>query len=305
MFPFDDRDGLIWFDGTLVHWPEARLHVLTHALHMGGAVFEGIRAYDGQIFLGDAHFHRLARSAELLGYTIPHSLPQLTKVTEAVLWANEMKDVYIRIVAWRGSESVSVAARGAAIHVAIAAWDWPTPAALGKSENGVRLKVASWRRPRADTAPTASKCSGLYMIGTLARHDALDEGLDDALLLDVDGNVAETTATNIVLVKNRTLISPIADCFLDSITKHYVFELARRRGFAVEERKVPLEALHTADEIFVVGTSVEIQPVIELTQGEERWRWGVGPVTRTLLGDFERSIHQPSPVLGRLRLGGA
>ena len=145
MFPFDDRDGLIWFDGALMPWAEARIHVLTHAFHMGGAVFEGIRAYDGQVFLGGAHFQRFTHSAELLGYTIPRSVVELTKATEAVLWANELKDAYIRPLAWRGSESVSVSARGASIHVAIAAWDWPTPAALGEGGHGIRLALADLR----------------------------------------------------------------------------------------------------------------------------------------------------------------
>ena len=256
MFPFDDRDGLIWFDGALMPWAEARIHVLTHAFHMGGAVFEGIRAYDGQVFLGGAHFQRFTHSAELLGYTIPRSVVELTKATEAVLWANELKDAYIRPLAWRGSESVSVSARGASIHVAIAAWDWPTPAALGEGGHGIRLALADLRRPRADTAPTASKCSGLYMIGTLARNAANDEGYDDALLLDIDGNIAETTATNIILIEGKRLVSPIADCFLDSITKRHVFALAIKRGLEVVERKVSLPELCAADEVFVAGTSI-------------------------------------------------
>ncbi|MEW5420672.1 branched-chain-amino-acid transaminase [Amorphus sp. 3PC139-8] len=300
MLPFDDRDGLIWFDGALVPWSEARLHVLTHALHMGGAVFEGIRAYDGEIFLGDAHFERFARSAELLGYVLPYSPLEITKATEAVLWANELKDAYIRPLAWRGSESVSVAAHGATIHVAIAAWDWPTPAALGKSKTGIRLQLATWRRPRPDTAPTASKCSGLYMIGTLARHAALDEGADDALLLDLDGNIAETTSTNIIIVKDGVLVSPVADCFLDSITKRYVFDLSQKHGLANEERKVSLADLRAADEVFVVGTSIEIQPVIELASNEGRMQWDIGPVTRKLIDDFQTSIRRRVPVAAHL-----
>ncbi|MEH6721502.1 MAG: branched-chain-amino-acid transaminase [Aurantimonas endophytica] len=301
MFPFDDRDGLIWFDGALVPWAEARLHVLTHALHMGGAVFEGIRAYDGQVFLGDAHFQRFTHSAELLGYTIPRSVVELTKATEAVLWANELKDAYIRPLAWRGSESVSVSARRASIHVAIAAWEWPTPAALGKGGNGIKLALAAWRRPRADTAPTASKCSGLYMIGTLARHAANDEGYDDALLLDIDGNIAETTATNIMLVEGKRLVSPVADCFLDSITKRHVFALAIKRGLEVVERKVSLPELCAADEVFVAGTSIEIQPVVQLDGPTVAAQWDVGLLTRDLIGDFQASIRQKGSADSRVR----
>ena len=301
MFSFDDRDGLIWFDGALVPWAEARLHVLTHGLHMCGAVFEGIRAYDGQVFLGDAHFQRFAHSAELLGYTIPRSVVELTKATEAVLWANELKDAYIRPLAWRGSESVSVSARRTSIHVAIAAWEWPTPAALGKGGNGIKLALAAWRRPRADTAPTASKCSGLYMIGTLARHAATDEGYDDALLLDIDGNIAETTATNIILVEGKRLVSPVADCFLDSITKRHVFALAIKRGLEVVERKVSLPELCAADEVFVAGTSIEIQPVVQLDGPTVAAQWDVGPLTRDLIGDFQASIRQKGSADSRVR----
>lgn len=290
MLSFSNRDGLIWFDGALVPWADARIHVLTHSLHAAGAVFEGIRAYGGEIFLPDAHFARFGDSARIVGYSVPYSSLELEKATEAVLWANELKDAYIRPIAWRGSESVTVAARDATIHVAIAAWDWPTPAALGKSDVGVRLQLASWRRPRADTAPTASKCSGLYMIGTLARHAANEAGFDDALLLDVDGNVAETTATNIILVKGGVLISPVPDCFLDSLTKRHVFTLARAKGFEIREERVSVVDLEQASEVFVVGTSIEIQPVTELRGDAVHAHWSVGPVTRDLLADFRKSI---------------
>ncbi|WP_244935223.1 aminotransferase class IV [Acuticoccus sediminis] len=266
---------------------------------MGGAVFEGMRAYDGRIFLGEAHLERLAQSAEWVGYGLPRAKLELTKAVEAVLWANALHDAYVRPVAWRGSESASVAARGASVHIAIAAWDWPTPAALGRSHAGIRLQLATWRRPRPDTAPTASKCSGLYMIGTLARHAALDAGFDDALMLDAHDHVAETTSTNVVLVKGETLISPVADCFLDGITERHVFALASRRGLAVEERRVRLEDLRRADEVFVAGTSVEIQPVVELMEGERRSRWPVGPITRALIADFQASVRERRAVGAR------
>ncbi|OCW59676.1 branched-chain amino acid aminotransferase [Hoeflea olei] len=296
MLSFDDRDGLIWFDGALVPWQEARLHVMTHSLHAGGAVFEGIRAYDGKIFRAHDHIARLQRSAEILGYRLPNAALELVKACEAVIWANELGDAYLRPIAWRGSESVTVAASNATIHVAIAAWDWPTPPDRGESAAGMRLALSCWRRPRADTAPTASKCSGLYMIGTLARHAANAQGFDDALLLDLDGHVAETTAANIVMVTGGTLVSPRADCFLDSITKRHVFELARQGGLAVEERTVSLKELCAADEVFVVGTAVEIRPVIELAGPELQARWSVGPCTRGLVAAFHASVRGKDPV---------
>ncbi|QID16182.1 branched-chain amino acid transaminase [Nitrogeniibacter mangrovi] len=292
--PLDDRDGHIWLDGALIPWRDARLHVLTHALHMGGAVFEGMRAYGGRVFLNTPHLERLARSASLLDFHLPWTHDQLSEAIEAVLDANGLADAYIRPIAWRGTESVSIASPQARIHVAIAAWHWPTAAARGEADKGIRLHLSTWRRPRPDTAPTAAKCSGLYMIGTLARHQAMAAGCDDALLLDSDGHVAETTATNLLLVHDGRLITPTATGFLDGITKRHVMALARQRGLTVEERRVSLDTLRAADEVFTAGTSVELQPVVALLTDAGTREWPVGPVTRQLMSDFRASITAPA-----------
>ncbi|PAM73799.1 branched-chain amino acid aminotransferase [Stenotrophomonas maltophilia] len=297
----DDRDGLIWLDGELLPWREARLHVLTHALHMGGAVFEGMRAYGGHVFLNAPHLERFQQSAALLDYHLPWSQGELTQAIEAVLWANQLDDAYIRPVAWRGAESVSIASPRARIHVAIAAWDWPTAASQGRAEEGIRLQLASWRRPRPDTAPTAAKCSGLYMIGTLARHAAAAAGCDDALLLDSEGRVAETTATNLLMVHDGVLVTPLPTCFLDGITKRHVMGLARQRGLRVEERTVTLDELRAASEVFTAGTSVELQPVVALVEDAATTEWPVGPVTRQLIQDFRASVTEASQVGRTLR----
>ncbi|MFP1679814.1 branched-chain-amino-acid transaminase [Alloalcanivorax sp. C16-2] len=286
----DDRDGLIWLDGELLPWREARLHVLTHALHMGGAVFEGMRAYGGRVFLDAPHLERFQRSAVLLDYRLPWSSDELSQAINAVLWANQLDDAYIRPLAWRGTESVSIASPHARIHVAIAAWDWPTAASQGRAEEGIRLHLAHWRRPRPDTSPTEAKCSGLYMIGTLARHAATAAGCDDALLLDSEGLVAETTATNLLMIRDGVLTSPLPTCFLDGITKRHVMELARQRGLRVEERAVTLEELRRASEVFTAGTSVELQPVVALVERAGTTEWPVGPITRQLIRDFRRSV---------------
>lgn len=282
----------LWVDGSLIRSAEANLHVLSHSLHNGGAVFEGIRAYGGRIFLADAHFRRLERSAAILGYAMPWTVDDLIAATEAVLWANGLGDAYIRPVAWRGSESVTVSAQGCRIHTAVAAWDWPAERALGEGTRGLRLVLSDWRRPAADTAPTASKCSGLYMTGTLSRAAAERSGHDDALMLDVDGNVAETTVTNIVLVRGDTLVSPLPTCFLDSLTKRHVFALARDMGLSVEERTVSLEDLDTAGEVFVTGTSAEIRPVTSLDRPGRHSAWPVGPVTEALIDAFRVSTRR-------------
>jgi len=282
----------VWLDGSLIRSAEANLYVLTHSLHNGGAVFEGIRAYGGRIFLAEGHFRRLERSAAILGYRIPWTAEDLIAATEAVLWANGLSDAYIRPVAWRGSESVTVSAQGCRIHTAIAAWDWPVDRALGEGTGGLRMALSKWRRPAPDTAPTASKCSGLYMTGTLSRAAAARSGHDDALMLDVHGNVAETTVTNIVLVRGDTLVSPTPTCFLDSLTKRHVFELARNMGLSVEERTVSLEDLDAASEVFVTGTSVEIRPVTSLDRPGRQSVWPVGPVTKELIDAFHASTRE-------------
>ncbi|MEQ5778419.1 aminotransferase class IV [Thalassospira sp. NFXS8] len=287
---FGTRDGFIWIDGTLVPWEKAECHILSHSLHMSGAVFEGMRAYNSHVFLGQAHLERLGKSAELVGYNLPWTVTELTRAIEAVIWANGLDDCYIRPVAWRGSQSVSVAAPNAHIHVAIAAWDWPTPARLGTATTGIRLVLADWRRPAPNTAPTASKCSGMYMIGTLARHMAQNGSFDDALMLDSYDNIAETTATNIVLIKDNRLISPLPICFLDSITKHHVFALAQDMKLTSSQQTVTLDMLADADEVFVVGTSVEILPVIELATRNHVYHWPVGALTKRLIAAFAKSV---------------
>jgi branched-chain amino acid aminotransferase len=287
--PLVDTTSPVWFDGTLLPSGEATLHVLTHSLHNGGAVFEGIRAYDGRLFLGKEHFRRLQRSAELLGYTLPWLVDDLQAAAEAVLWAGGLKDAYVRPIAWRGSESVTVSAQGCRIHTAIAAWDWPVETALGDGTGGLRLVLSDWRRPAPDTAPTASKCSGLYMTGTLSRAAAARSGHDDALMLDMAGHVAETTVTNIVLVRNGRLLSPLPTCFLDSLTKRHVFDLARGLGLSVHEGTVSLDDLDAADEVFVTGTSVELRPVVSLDRPGKHSTWPVGRITTALRDAFRAS----------------
>jgi branched-chain amino acid aminotransferase len=287
--PLVDTTSPVWFDGTLLPSGKATLHVLTHSLHNGGAVFEGIRAYGGRLFLGKEHFRRLQRSAELLGYTLPWLVDDLQAAAEAVLWAGGLKDAYVRPIAWRGSESVTVSAHGCRIHTAIAAWDWPVETALGDGTGGLRLVLSDWRRPAPDTAPTASKCSGLYMTGTLSRAAAARSGHDDALMLDMAGHVAETTVTNIVLVRDGRLLSPLPTCFLDSLTKRHVFDLARGLGLSVHEGTVSLDDLDAADEVFVTGTSVELRPVVSLDRPGKQSTWPVGRITTALRDAFRAS----------------
>ncbi|RMF10697.1 MAG: branched-chain amino acid aminotransferase, partial [Alphaproteobacteria bacterium] len=226
LVPFDDRDGKIWFNGKLVDWRDAKIHVLTHALHYASCVFEGQRAYGGEIFKLTEHSQRLHESARILDFEIPYSVAEIDQAARDVLAANNLVDAYVRPVAWRGPEQMGVAAQKTKVHVAVAAWEWPsyfTPEARMK---GLRLNISKWKRPSPECAPTKSKAAGLYMICTLSKHAAEAAGYDDSLMLDYRGQVAEATGANIFFYKDGKLHTPKPDCFLDGITRRTAMELA-------------------------------------------------------------------------------
>ena len=293
MLPFDDRDGVIWFNGELVPWRDARVHVLTHGLHYGSCVFEGERSYGGTIFKMTEHHERLHQSGRVLGFEVPYSVAEIDAAAEAVLRANNIVDGYVRPVAWRGSEMMGVSAQQTRINVAIAAWDWPayfTPEARLK---GIRMTVSQWRRPAPDTAPTKSKAAGLYMICTLSKHAAESRGYNDALMLDYRGRIAEATGANVFLVQDGKLHTPDPDCFLDGITRRTVIELARQRGYQVIERAIMPDELAKTSEVFITGTAVEVTPVCEIDQ----YKFTPDKITRDLLTAYDALVQQqPAPV---------
>ncbi len=282
ILPFDQRDGSIWLDGALVPWKEAQLHVLSHGLHYGSAVFEGERAYGGRIFKSRQHAERFRASAEILDFTLPYSVDEILAAKDAVLAANGAGDVYVRPVAWRGSEMMAVAAQNASVHVAIACWDWPSMFDVEQKMKGIRLDFADYRRPDPSTAPCHSKAAGLYMICTISKHRAERRGYADALMLDWQGRVAECTGANVFFTKDGTLLTPIADCFLDGITRRTVIDLARRRGIPVVERRILPEELEGFDECFICGTGAEVTPVREVGPHS----FAPGTISRTLLEDY-------------------
>jgi branched-chain amino acid aminotransferase len=286
LLPFDDRDGFIWFDGKLVPWREAKLHVLSHGLHYGSCVFEGERAYGGEIFKCTEHSQRFKSSAELLDFEIPYSVEELDAAKRAVVKANGEPDCYVRPVAWRGSEMMAVAAQQATIHVAIASWEWPSmfdPAARMK---GIRLDIAEFRRPDPQTAPCRSKAAGLYMICTISKHKAERKGYADALMLDWQGRVAECTGANVFFTRDGALHTPTADCFLDGITRRTVIDLAKKRGFEVQERRIMPDELPSFNECFICGTGAEVTPVAEI--GPHRFT--PGNISRTLIEDYAAAV---------------
>lgn len=286
VLPFDQRDGWIWFDGTLVPWQDAKLHVLSHGLHYASAVFEGERAYDGAIFKSREHSERFRRSAELLDFKIPYSVAELDAAKAEVVAKNGNPNVYVRPVAWRGSEMMAVAAQNATVHVAIAVWPWPSMFDVNEKMKGIRLDIAEWRRPDPKTAPSASKAAGLYMIATLSKHAAERKGYADALMLDWQGRVAECTGANVFFSRDGALHTPIADCFLDGITRQTVIGLARRRGMEVNERRIMPDELGSFNECFICGTGAEVTPVAEI--GPHRYR--PGNISRALVEDYAAEV---------------
>jgi len=288
---FDDRDGWIWLDGKLVPWRDAQVHVLTHALHYASSVFEGQRAYNGEIFKLREHTERLHRSAQLLGFEIPWSADAIDAACYEVIKANGWTDAYLRPVAWRGSESMGVAPGNTKPHLAIAAWEWGKYFGEELAREGIRLDIAPWRRPAPYTAPTESKAAGLYMICTLSKQHAEQRGFNDALMFDWRGRVAEATGANVFFVRDGTLHTPTPDCFLDGITRRTVMDLARKRGVDVEERAIWPEELASFEQMFLTGTAAEVTPV----KSAGPWNFEVGELTLQLQKDYDDLVNGRIP----------
>ena len=284
---FDDRDGWIWFDGKLVPWREANVHILTHAMHYASSVFEGQRAYGGTIFKLDEHSTRLRNSAELLGFTLPWSVEQISAACNEVVAANGLTDAYVRPIAWRGSEQMGVSAQRTKPHLAVAAWVWGKYFDEAKAARGIRLDIAEWRRPAPYTAPTKSKAAGLYMICTLSKHRAEDRGFDDALMFDWRGQVAEATGANVFFIRDGVVHTPTPDCFLDGITRRTVIGLAKRRGIAVVERTIWPEELESFEQMFLTGSAAELTHVSRAGP----WNFEVGDLSRQLSRDYDDLVN--------------
>ncbi len=290
---FANRDGWIWLDGSFVPWRSAKFHVLTHGLHYASSVFEGIRAYSGRAFKLQEHMDRFMESARLLGYELPFSTSELRHACRETLTKNGLGDAYIRPVAWRGSDQISVAAPKATIHVAIASWRMPAYFHADASRSGIRLATSAWRRQAPFQAPLQAKAAGLYMAGTLAKHQALEAGYDDALMLDWEGYVAEASAANIFAVIDGVLTTPTGDRFLDGITRKTVIQLAHELQIPVTIRRLSLDELIGASEVFLTGTAAELTPVVHIDKSN------FTPAIHTSrLIDAYRSLVNSSPLSG-------
>ncbi|MGQ3673023.1 branched-chain amino acid aminotransferase [Xanthobacter sp. TB0136] len=284
--PFDQRDGWIWYDGEFVAWRDAKLHVLSHGLHYGSAVFEGERAYGGEIFKSRQHAERLIASASMLDFEIPFTVEQVIAAKQATLEKNNLVDAYIRPIAWRGSEAMGVAAQGNSIHLAIAVWQWPSYFDPEQRLKGLRLDLAEYRRPDPATIPCKAKAAGLYMICTISKHRAENKGFADAMMLDYRGYVAECTGANIFFVKDGVIHTPTPDCFLNGITRQTVIELAKREGIEVVERHIKPEELATFTECFVTGTAAEVTPVGSIAD----WSFTPAAITHKLMDVYSAEV---------------
>jgi branched-chain amino acid aminotransferase len=289
LLPFDDRDGFIWYDGRLIPWRDAKLHVLTHGLHYASCVFEGERVYSGHIFHHELHNERLINSAKILGFEVPFSMDDLKKASEGLVAANKIVDGYVRPIAWRGSEQMGVSAELSKIHVAIACWEWPAYFSPEARAKGIRMVQSRWARPAPHTAPVHSKASGLYMICTMAKHEANAAGYDDALMLDWRGQLAEGTGANLFLVINGEIHTPTPDCFLNGITRQTVIGLAKARGIKVIERAIMPDELAKAQEVFLTGSAAEITPVGAIDGAIGQYRFTPGAICQLMWEDYDRA----------------
>jgi branched-chain amino acid aminotransferase len=287
--PFDQRDGSLWYDGKLVPWRDAKTHVLTHGLHYASCVFEGERIYNGRIYKLAEHTARLFESARIMGMKIPYTEEEINKACIQAAEVQNITDGYVRPVVFRGSEMMAVAAQNTKIHVAIAVWQWPSYFDPKEKLKGIRLDISQWRRPAPDTAPTQAKAAGLYMICTLSKHAAESKGYADALMYDYRGYIAEATGANVFFVQDDALHTPVADCFLDGITRKSVIALARARQIPVIERHIEPKEMETFTECFITGSAAEVTPVSEIGP----YKFKPGAISEMLMNDYADEVRRP------------
>ena len=286
MAGYDDRDGFIWMDGKLVEWRDAKVHILTHALHYASAVFEGERCYNGKIFKSTEYSERLLMSGELLDMPIPYTAAQIDAAKVEVLKANGLTDAYVRAIAFRGAgDEMGVAALANPVRLAIACWTWGAYYGDAKFK-GAKLDISKWKRPSPETIPSSAKASGLYMICTMSKHAAMAKGCSDAMMYDYRGYVAEATGANIFFVKNGEVHTPKADAFLNGITRQTVIQMLKDMQIVVHERHIMPEELSGFEQCWLTGTAAEVTPVGQI--GEHMFE--VGDLTKRVSTEYEKLV---------------
>ena len=283
---YDDREGRIWMDGALVPWRDANVHILTHALHYASAVFEGERCYNGKIFKSEAHSDRLQKSAKMIDFEVPYTIDQIERAKYDVLAANGWDDAYVRVLAWRGSgEDMGVAAARNPVRMAVAAWEWGAYYGDAKMQ-GAKLDISKWKRPSPETIPSAAKASGLYMICTMSKHAAEAKGCSDALMYDYRGYVAEATGANIFFVRDGEVHTPLADCFLNGLTRQTVIGMLKAYQIKVNERHIMPEELETFEQCWLTGTAAEVTPVGQIGN----YKFEVGEMATHIALEYEKLV---------------
>jgi len=283
---YDDRDGMIWMDGMMVRWRDAKVHILTHAMHYASSVFEGERAYNGKIFKSREHSERLHRSANLIDFEIPWSVDEIEGVKQQVLRAARLKDGYVRAIAWRGAgEDMGVASARNPVHLAVAAWEWGAYYGDAKTK-GAKLDISKWKRPSPETIPCHAKAAGLYMICTMSKHAAEAKGCSDAMMFDYRGYVAEATGANIFFVKDGEVHTPTPDCFLNGLTRQTVIGLLQGKDIKVHERHIMPDELEGFEQCWLTGTAAEVTPVGQIGD----YNFEVGTLARDIAADYEKLV---------------
>jgi len=286
MSGYDDRDGKIWMDGKLIDWRQANVHILTHAMHYASSVFEGERCYSGKIFKGVEHSQRLINSARMLDFEIPYTVEEIEAAKYAMLEANGWTDAYVRAVAWRGAgEDMGVSAARNPVRLAIAGWEWGNYYGDAKFK-GAKLDISKWKRPSPETIPVHAKAAGLYMICTMSKHAAEAKGCSDALFMDYRGYVAEATGANIFFVKDGEVHTPMADCFLNGLTRQTVIGMLKDKQIKVHERHIEPGEMEGFQQCWLTGTAAEVTPVGQIGD----YNFEVGDLTKDIAGSYEKLV---------------
>ena len=289
LIPFDKRTGKIWYNGSLVSWTDAKLHVLSHGLHYASCVFEGERVYDGGIFKLNEHTERLFYSAKKLGIKIPYSVNDINNACKEIVSIQKIQNGYVRPFVWRGSEMMAISAQKTKTHVAIATWEWGSYFDPKLKLQGIKLDISKWKRPAPDTIPWDTKAAGLYMICTLSKHEAEKKGFTDSLMLDYEGNVAEATGANIFFKdKEGNLHTPVPDSFLDGITRRCVIDIAKSKGIKIIERKFKPDEMLNFTSCFLTGTAAEITPVSQI----DKYNFKVCNVIKDLSESYQALVRK-------------
>ncbi len=293
-----DRDGVIWLDGELVPWREAKVHVLTHTLHYGTGVFEGVRAYHADqgtaIFRLEDHTDRLFRSAHILGMNMPYDKATLNEVQKQIVRENKLDSAYLRPMCFYGSEGIGLRADNLKVHVMVAGWEWGAYLGPEALEKGIRIRTSSYTRHHVNITMCKAKANGNYMNSTLALQEALRDGYDEALLLDVDGFVAEGSGENIFIVRNGIIFTPDLTSALEGITRETIVTLAEEFGYEVREKRITRDEVYVADEAFFTGTAAEVTPIREL-DGRSIGTGARGPITEKLQAKYFDLVHGRVP----------